>query len=402
MHAFIVILTAAAAISAYFLFYKADKKGFLIMSALMLKAGIIYLILAGMQVQYIVFLAGVLYCFYFIASAGDIMKIKKEYYLAVFVLLISLVFFNGCAGKPEMPAVAGEIKLDFTPGEVYVSQDDELIVGSLTGSTIIVFGSDLKEKYKIQAGGYPCDIIKQDKKIISADRLSGTVTVYDTVSKETYSISTGGQFPAAVVYDAKKGLIYSANMGSSSISVIDTAQKKVTGKIQSGRWPSSLFLSPDGKYLYITCKYTNTIEVAETEKRQIVFTRAQTGTSPVALLQLNKKELAVVNEWEYSYNGKGSVTVFDMVQYRITESIIVPGGPSAGAVSRSRRHIFLSVPLKDEVVSVNVKTGRTEHTIKFESGALPGNMAFSKDGRKLFVASRKADKITVIQVNGLI
>jgi DNA-binding beta-propeller fold protein YncE len=142
--------------------------------------------------------------------------------------------------------------------------------------------------------------------------------------------------------------------------------------------------------------------VAETEKRQIVFTRAQTGTSPVALLQLNKKELAVVNEWEYSYNGKGSVTVFDMVQYRITESVIVPGGPSAGAVSRSRRHIFLSVPLKDEVVSVNVKTGRTEHTIKFEAGALPGNMAFSKDGRKLFVASRKADKITVIQVNGLI
>ncbi|PKL91899.1 MAG: hypothetical protein CVV21_03885 [Candidatus Goldiibacteriota bacterium HGW-Goldbacteria-1] len=403
MHAFIVILTVAAAISAYFLFYKGDKKGFLIMSALMLKAGIIYLILGGgMAVQYIAFLAGTLYCFYFMASAGDIVRIRKEYYLALFVLLVSLVFFNGCAGKPEMPAVAGEIKLEFTPGEVYISQDDELIVGSLTGNTIKVFGGDLKEKYKIQAGGYPCDITKQDKKIISADRLSGTVTIYDTVSKETYNVSTGGQFPAAVVYDSKKGLIYAANMGSSRISVIDVAQKKVTGRIESGRWPSALFLSPDGKYLYITCKYTNTIEVAETEKRQIVFTRAQTGTSPVALLQMNKRELAVVNEWEYSYNGKGSVTVFDMAQYRITDSIIVPGGPSGGAVSRSKRHIFLSIPLKDEVVSVNIKTGQIEHTIKFDPGTLPGNMAFSKDGRKLFVASRKDNKLLVIQVNGLI
>jgi len=176
----------------------------------------------------------------------------------------------------------------------------------------------------------------------------------------------------------------------------------VTGRIESGKWPSALFLSPDGKYLYITCKYTNTIEVAETEKRQIVFTRAQTGTSPVALLQMNKRELAVVNEWEYSYNGKGSVTVFDMAQYRITDSIIVPGGPSGGAVSRSKRHIFLSIPLKDEVVSVNVKTGQAEYTIKLDAGTLPGNMAFSKDGRKLFVASRKENKLMVIQVNGLI
>lgn len=402
---FAAVTAVAAALGAYFLFYKGDKKGFLIMSALMIKAGIICAIAAPARpaVQYTAFMAGILYCLYFLAAGTDRIKVSgKEYYITALVLILSLVFFQGCAGKPEMPAIKGEIKLDFTPGELYVSQDDELIAGSQTGTTVKVFGSDLKEKYVFQAGAYPCDIIKQDKKIITSDRLSGTVTVYDTVSKEVYSVSTGGKYPSAAAYDSKKGLIYAANMGSSSVSVIDTVQKKVSGKIESGRWPSALFLSPDGRYLYIACKYTNTIEVAETEKRQIVFTRAQTGTSPVALLLLNKRELAVVNEWEYSYNGKGSVTVFDMEKYRITGSMIVPGGPFGGAVSRSKRHIFLSVPLKDEIVSVNVKTGETEYSIKLKQGSLPGSIAVSRDGRRLFVASRTDNKIIIIQVNGLI
>lgn len=402
---FAAIAAVSAVLGAYFLFYKGDKKGFLIMSALMVKAGIICAIAGPVRpaVSFTVFMAGIMYCLYFLAAGTDKIRIsKKEYYITAVILILSLVFFQGCAGKPEMPAIKGEIKLDFTPGELYVSQDDELIVGSQTGTSVKVFGSDLKEKYSFQAGAYPCDIIKQDKKIITADRLSGTVTFFDTAAKEGYSVSTGGQYPSAVAYDAKKGLIYASNMGSSAVSVIDAAQKKVTGRIESGRWPSALYLSPDGRYLYIACKYTNTIEVAETEKRQIVFTRAQTGTSPVALLLLNKRELAVVNEWEYSYNGKGSVTVFDMEKYRITDSMIVPGGPFGGAVSRSKRHIFLSVPLKDEVVSVNVKTGETEYSVKLKPGSLPGSIAVSRDGRRLYAASRTEDKIIVIQVNGLI
>jgi hypothetical protein len=125
----------------------------------------------------------------------------------------------------------------------------------------------------------------------------------------------------------------------------------------------------------------------------------QTGISPTKILPLNNKELAILNEWEYVFNLKSTIIIFDMYNYKINDSIKVDGGIFDGTLSKSKKYIYVSVPAKDKILFVNIKSKQKVHELNLEDD-IPRYLAISEDGKQLFISAQNSKKLIIIDLKG--
>lgn len=344
---------------------------------------------------------GAAFACYLFSGKNDAGLARNASVAAVSVVLAFML--AGCSAGPViMPAIKEEIKLGFIPSALAVSNKGELYIGNERASHVVVYDYRGKEEIKkIPCGNHPSDIAINGDMVYITGRMDNTLTVYNSLTGESAVIKVQGRSPSAVAVSGDGLKAYTANSGSNTVSVIDLKEGRVTGTIETGKWPSDVLLSPDGRKLYVACKYTNTIQVIDTEKQRILFTEVETGVSPVRLLQLNKRVVAVIHEWEYSFNNKSSMIFFDTENYTVISSIVTDGGIFGGALSKTRDYIYLSVPLKDKVIFIDV-AGKEKKAEIFMKNSTPKALAVSKNGQLLFAASQGSRRITVIKVNGLI
>ena len=247
----------------------------------------------------------------------------------------------------------------------------------------------------------PVDIIKAGHKLYIANKRSNNITVYNTITDESYNINTRGIHPSAVSYNRVKDVLYAANMGSSNVAVIDMKQNKVTEKIPTGKWPSDLYLTPDNKYLYVSCQYTNTVELIDAMKQKHLFTKIDTGISPVRLVPLNKRHIAIINEWEYAFNHQSTIIIFDTDEYTLKTSIRVDGGIYDGMLSKSKKYLYVSVPLKDKLLFIDIKKRQKVYEMNFENDT-PKWIDLSADGKTLYITGQHTKKLIMLEVNDLL
>ena len=327
----------------------------------------------------------------------------KRYTAAACVIIIISFILTGCSSAPVfMPAIKEEIKLTFTPSCIAVSAKDELYIGAENSGFVSVYSlREQKEIKKIKCGRYPSDIVIKGDMIYITGKLDDTLTAYNAVTGESSVMKVQGKTPLAVAVNPEQARAYTANSGSSNVSIIDLEQLSVIGKVDTGKWPSDVLLSSEGDKLYTACKYTNTIQVIDALKGKNLFTKIETGVSPVKLLPFGRRLVAVIHEWEYAFNHKSSVIFFDTESYTVMSSIITDGGIFDAAASKSRKYIYLSVPLKDKIIFVDaVKKIKTAEI--YIKNSLPKALAVSRNGALLFAASQGSKRITVIKVNDLI
>lgn len=341
------------------------------------------------------------FLFIFIALSKNIKidtEFKKEYFLFLIAIFILFIFSQGCINKIEYPSYHNEIKLDFTPGKILVLNKDRIFIAAENSDK--VFEYDLKNNKiikTIKTGYSPFDIKYFNKKLFISNYLGNSITIYNIEDGSAQNIQSGGLNPCGLEINKERKLIYVANMSSNNVTVIDINEKKIKTKIATGKWPSDLYLSQDNKYLYVTCKYTNTIEIIDVENEKHIFTKVQTGISPTRILPLNNKELVILNEWEYVFNLKSTIIIFDRANYKVNNSIKVDGGIFDGVVSKSKKYIYVSVPAKDKILFVNVKSKRKVHDLNLEDD-IPKYLAISEDGKQLFISAQNSKKLIIVNL----
>ncbi len=235
-----------------------------------------------------------------------------------------------------------------------------------------------------------------DKKIFIVNYLGDSITVYDPENEIIENLPCGGMHPSSIEFNKEKNLLYVANMETNNIAIIDLAAKTIKNRIKVGKWPADIYLSSD-KYLYVCCKYTNTIEIIDAEREKHIFTKVHTGISPTQILPINKKELAVLNEWEYVFNYKSTIVLFNRLTYKVNESIKVDGGIFYGVISKSNRYMIISVPLKDKIIFVDIKARKKIHELNLEDDT-PKYLALSEDGRQLFISAQNSKKLIIVEL----
>lgn len=390
----------------YLIFYKKKSSFTNYLLFVLFKINILFLVVFYnerlLQIVYIFYLFLIMPILFIFIKENEKKNIeinlKKEYIIFLFAVILLLVFSTGCKNiKINYPLYKNEIKLEFTPGSIIAVDKNTIIIAHLNGNKAYFYDvENLKEIKAIRTGQSPVKLKIFDKKIFAVNNLGNSITIYDPNNETNENISCGGLYPSSIEFNKWKNLLYVSNMGSDNIAVIDLNTGVLKNKIKVGKWPADIYFSQE-KYLYVCCKYTNTIEIIDAEKEQHIFTKVHTGISPTQIIPISKKELAILNEWEYVFNYKSTIVLFNKVNYKVNESIKVDGGIFYGVVSKSQRYLIISVPVKDKVIFVDIKARKKIHELNLEDDT-PRYLALSEDGKQLFISAQNSKKIIVVDL----
>jgi len=279
------------------------------------------------------------------------------------------------------------------------------------------------------------------RKLYVTNAWSDTVSVIDTASlKVVQNLPTGFE-PTGIVVDHSGETLYVANRLSGDISVIELRSGQETKRLLAGRGASYLTVSPDGKWIYCTHIYPNPgafrtppnseITVIDTERQAVVERKPLhnvAGVFHVALsadgklgvaAQLRPKNLIPLAHVEHGWVFGDSLTLFgqdvgEPVQIPIDELDRYYALPWGVAIAPDKSKIFLTTAGSDSVTAIDVprllKTVRThrqpfvndlsasaEYVLtRIPVGHNPRGVLISPDGKRLYIANRLDDNITVI------
>ncbi len=268
-----------------------------------------------------------------------------------------------------------------------------------------------------------------------------TVSVVDAATlRVTRTLPTGFE-PAGVVTDRTGETLYVANRLSGDISVIDVKTGQETKRLLAGRGASCLALSPDGKFIYGTHIYPNPgafrtppnseITVIDTGRQTVVERMPLhnvAGVFHVALsadgklgvaAQLRPKNLIPLAHVEHGWVFGNSLTLFGedaggTVQVPIDELDRYYSLPWGVAITPDKSKMFVTTAASESVTVIDVARllnfarSRREPFVndlsasanyvvaRIPVGHNPRGVLLSKDGKRLYVANRLDDNISVI------
>jgi YVTN family beta-propeller protein len=302
-----------------------------------------------------------------------------------------------------------------------------------------------KVSRKIPVGHVPRGIAlsPDGRRIYVTNAWSDTVSVIDSATWEVVQTLPTGFEPAGVVVDAKGDFLYVANRLSSDVSVIDLKSGVEIKRLLAGRGASYLTLSPDGK-VYGTHIYPNPgafrtqpsseITVIDTASQTVVERkplRNVAGMFHIAfssdgklgvVAQLRPKNLIPLAHVEHGWAFGDSLTLIGSdvggtVQVPLDELDRYYALPWGVTISPDKSKIFLTTAGSESVTVIDVphllKTIRSRResfvndlsasaeyvSVRIPVGHNPRGLVLSLDGKRLYVANRLDDSITVIDTD---
>jgi YVTN family beta-propeller protein len=361
--------------------------------------------------------------------------------LAVTLLAIAAKPAPDQSGPPLKERYLSPIEMAFSPDGhlLYVVCQDSDEVRVLDPETGKVLSS-------IHVGHVPRGITlaPDGRRIYVTNAWSDTVSVIDAQNREVIQTFRTGFEPTGVVVDKAGATLYAANRLSSDISVIDLAKGEEIKRLLAGRGASYLTLSPDGKWIYCTHIYPNLgtarsvpeseITIIDTSTRRVVdrkplrnvagvFHAASSADGKlVAVAQLMPKNLIPLAHVEHGTVFGNSLTLFGAdvggaIQIPIDEVDRYYALPWGVAITQDKSKIFLTTAGSQSVTVIDVprllKTVRARRqsfandlsasaeyvTARIPVGRNPRGVALSPYGKRLYVANRLDDTLSVIDIN---
>src|ERR1019366_2655955 len=272
-----------------------------------------------------------------------------------------------------------------------------------------------------------------------ANSWSDTVSVIGVAALKVTKELPAGFEPNAAVADAEGRFLYVANRMSNDVSVIDLARGEETKRLLAGKGAAYLTLSPDGRRIYCTHIYPqpgefrtppeSEVTVIDT-RRQMVVERERlvnaAGAFHVAAVdhgrlviaaQRRPKNLIPLAHVEHGWVFGNSLSVFgagvgEVVQVPIDELDRYYTPPFALAISPGERELYVSTTVIEipkmlafiRAASSEQRRGMANDlsasanyvSARIPVGRAPKGLALSPDGKRLYVANRTDDTISVV------
>ena len=382
-----------------------------------------------------------------IASAGPALALTLAVTLALLLL--------APAAKPAARSDAEANERYLSPIEMALSPDGRLLYVVCQGSDElrVVDIQSGKVVSAVPVGHVPRGIAlsRDGRQIYVTNAWSDTVSVIDAATLKVVRALATGFEPTGIVSDQSGETLYVANRLSNDISVIDVNSGQEIKRLLAGRGASYLALSADGRRIYGTHIYPNAgafrtppnseITVIDTARRTVVDRKQLhnvAGVFHVALsadgklgvaAQLRPKNLIPLAHVEHGWAFGDSLTLFGddvggTVQVPIDELDRYYALPWAVAITPDKSKIFVTTAGSENVTVIDVRqllrfTTNSAHTRQSSANSLvndlsaaanyvtaripvgrnPRGALLSQDGKRLYVANRLDDNISVIDTS---
>jgi YVTN family beta-propeller protein len=360
------------------------------------------------------------------------------------LILFALAAIATAGVNPASVSHAGRQSRYLSPGELAISPDgSRLYVVCETSDELRVVNTQNGSLIKrIAVGHVPrgLSLSSDGKQIYVANSWTDTISVIDAEKLETVRTLATGFEPISAVADRRGETLYVANRLSNDISVIDLRGGEETKRLAAGRGASYLALSGDGTRLYCTHIYPNIgarrappeseITVIDTATRRVIdrtplhnvggvfhLALSTDGKLGVAA-HLRPHNLVPMAHVEHGWVFTNSLAFFGedvggVVQVPLDELDRYFALPFGIAIAPDKSKVFVSASGTDNISVINVPAllkfvGATHSfannlsasanyvTARIPVGRNPRGIVLSPDGKRLYVASRMDDNITVI------
>lgn len=338
------------------------------------------------------------------------------------------------------------------PKERYLSPIE--MVFSADGRTLYVVCQDSDEvrvvdpesgkvTHTIPVGHVPRGIAlaPDGKRLYVSNASSDSVSVIDTTNLQVVQTLPTGFEPSGVVTDRDGSFLYVANRLSNDLSVIDLKTGTEIKRLAAGQGASYLALSPDGKWIYATHIYPNRgpartapeseITVIDTSTQRVVERKNLhnvAGMFHVAtsldgklgvVAQLRPKNLIPLAHVEHGWVFGDSLSLFGsdvngIVQVPLDELDRYYALPWGIAIAPDKSKLFVTTAGSGSVTAIDLQRLLTTVRARSKSfandlsastdyvssripvGHNPRGIVCSPDGKRLYVANRLDDTISVI------
>ncbi len=359
--------------------------------------------------------------------------------------------FNPSALADEHQAVVPH-QIDYdSPLEVLVSPDGaRLYVLCQQSQTVRVFDAHTYGPIKtIAVGRVPRGIALS----ASGDRLfvtnswDDTLSVIDTRSLTVIAVWSVGAEPSGVVEDRSGDRLFVANRISNDVAVLDAHTGMEQKRLLAGRGASYLTMSPDGSRIYCTHIYPNPSPHRTAPESEITVIDSKRA---IVLVRISLHAIAGVFHLAFSADGRlGAVAEYHpknlvplahlehggafaytltLIGADVGKPVEVPldeleryaSQPFGVAITPDKSRIYVTIGGSECVFAIDIQ--RLLHFIRTNPrpasdsfaqdlaassnyvvaripvGHNPRGLSLSRDGRKLFVANRLEDTISVIDI----
>ncbi len=258
---------------------------------------------------------------------------------------------------------------------LYVSCEDRDRIFALDPST-----GELRAT--IPTGRFPFSMVHRGAsgRLYVTNRRGDSVSVIDTRTGETLSTIRVGDDPHGLVVDPAESWMVVANLATDDLSVVDLATGREVKRLMAGRFPFQAAASPDLGRIFVSSQVT--LPVPHRTPPEIELTMVDTGSMTV----VDRKVLrgAVIGQGvAVSPDGRFVVVALEIPKNLLPETQIYQGWMVTYAVA----------------VAETMPGGKVAYLLLDEPNlyfADPYGVAFSRDGRYLYVTSSGVDTLTVI------
>jgi len=373
-------------------------------------------------------------------------RFKHAMPVALVFGIAAIVMLAAVAAKPagkQSPADPKERYL--SPIEMTLSTDGRLLYVVCEGSDEVRILETRSGRLlgRIPVGRVPRGIASSPNGqfLYVTNAWSDDVSVIDALAGKVIQTLPAGFEPTGVLTDVRGTSLYVANRLSGDVSVIDLNSGQETKRLLAGRGASYLALSPDGKWIYCTHIYPNPgafrtqpiseITVIDTSRQIVVERKALhnvAGVFHVAVstdgklgvaAQLRPKNLIPLAHVEHGWAFGDSITLFGSdvggtVQIPIDELDRYYALPWGVAITPDKSKIFLTTAGSESVTVIDIHrllrtvrerqhpfvndlSASADYVVgRIEVGNNPRGIVLSNEGKRLYVANRLDDNISVI------
>jgi YVTN family beta-propeller protein len=279
------------------------------------------------------------------------------------------------------------------------------------------------------------------QQLFVANSWDDTVSVLDTRTLKVVRTLPTGFEPNSVVPDRPGRTLYVANRLSNDISVIDLRSGQETKRLLAGRGASYLALSPDGKLLYCTHVYPklgahrtspeSEVTVIDTGRQEVVERKSLHNVAGVFHItfsadgklgvapQLRPKNLVPLAHVEHGWAFGDSLAIFGadvggIVQIPIDELERYFAMPYAAVITPDKTKLYVSSSGAETITVIDIPkmlnyvhapggpdandlSASANYVVaRIPVGRNPKGLILSGDGKRLYVANRLDDNISVI------
>lgn len=270
------------------------------------------------------------------------------------------------------------------------------VLNSLDASISVVDPQSWKETKRIPTGKEPHHLYMtpDQKSLIVANALNDSLTFVDPKTAEVQRTLRGILDPYHLRFSPDmKWFVTAANrLNHVDIYRWDGTNIELVKRLATGKTPSHLWIDSTSTTAYCTMQDSDEL-VAIDLLTQTQKWRIKTGAMPADVFGTADDKFLLVG-----LTGGDGVEVFDVTgaQPKMVRLIKTAKGAHSFRAVGDKRHVLVSNRVANTISKIDTATMTVVDTLPGPSG--PDDMDISADGKTLFLASRWAGKLSVIDI----